>query len=79
MRKKKSTELIKCPYCKQKLRESGIGYSQAGVMLYKLISDGENLDYEIDEFTDTDGGEFYCRNCGRTLPLTEDEVIKILK
>lgn len=74
-------KIIYCPHCKKELKKVGIGFSQNGTMLYKVSFDGENLQYETDEFGDNDGGEFFCRNCGETLLFDEgDEDIKrILK
>ena len=77
----KKTKKVKkdlCPYCKKDLVKVGIGFSQAGVMTYRVSSDGERLEYDTNEFGDQDGGEFYCQDCGMTLPLDEDEVIKIM-
>ena len=79
MIKKTKKTIKKCTYCGLDLIEAGIGYSQAGVLLYKVYSDGKDLEYEQDEFGDEDGGEFYCQSCGKTLPLTEEDIIKILK
>ena len=79
--KKTKKIMKKCPHCGLNLLDTGIGYSQAGTILYKVWfnKNDENLQYETDEFGDGEGGEFYCRSCGKTLPLTEEDIIKILK
>ena len=77
--KKTNKIMKKCPNCGLDLLDAGIGYSQGGTMLYDVSSDGKDLEYQQDEFGDEDGGEFFCRSCGKTLPLTEEDIIKILK
>ena len=78
--KKTKKIMTKCPHCGLDLvKDAGIGYSQAGEMLYDVSFNGHDLEYEQDEFGDADGGEFFCRSCGKTLPLTEEDIIKILK
>ena len=47
--KKTKKIMTKCPHCGLDLvKDAGIGYSQAGEMLYDVSSDGENLEYEQD-------------------------------
>ena len=60
---KTKKQIVFCPHCKKDLSKVGIGFSQSGEMLYKVWSDGENLQYDTDEFGDADGGEFFCKDC----------------
>lgn len=84
-KKKETTDKIMriCPHCKKKLKDVGIGVSQGGNMLYKVWFDKNDgdLQYETDEFRNEDRGEFYCRNCGKSLYFNggDEEIKKILK
>jgi len=69
----------KCPRCGARLDENTIGFFSEGTNYYKTYLDGEFLGYELDEPFEIGERGFYCRECGTDLPLSEEEVIEILK
>jgi len=79
MKKKTPKSLpIICPHCEANLIEKGIGRGEKGEYTYRLWVQDKELDYEADEFYPSGEGEFFCKDCGKTLNLTEKQVIKIL-
>lgn len=69
-----------CPHCEcDFVEDEEIGFSQSGTQTSKVWLDGDYLGYEADDFEQSGETEFYCRSCGGSLELNEEEVIKILK
>ena len=79
--KKTKKIMKKCPNCGVNLKQGGLRYIETGEMIYTIDYDSENkdLNWDQDEFSNSGDGIFCCANCGEELPLTEKEVIKILK
>jgi len=70
-----------CAFCNAKLNEDTLMYSQEGEITYKLFLDGEGyVNFEQDEVYSDSCGEIYCRECGETLFVYDEELLKkILK
>ena len=69
----------KCPFCEARLDEDSIGFCEHGDITYKVFIDHDNLDYQQDE-TYSDYSDFYCRECGETIPyIGEEDVFELLK
>ena len=73
----------KCSHCGARLDENSIGFFTKGTNYYKIFLDtdflGDFLGYELDESDERGEKGFYCRECGKYLYLSEEEVIEILK
>ena len=69
----------RCSHCGVKLDENTIGFFAEGTNFYKIYLSGEFLGYEYDESDESGELGFYCKECGRDLSLSEEEVIEILK
>jgi len=69
----------KCSHCGARLDENTIGFFSEGTNFYKIYLDGEFLGYEFNDSSEIGERGFYCRECGRDLHLSEEEVIEILK
>ena len=69
----------KCSHCGARLDENTIGFFAEGTNFYKIFLDGEFLGYEHDESDESGELGFYCKECGRDLHLSEEEIIEILK
>ena len=69
-----------CSHCGARLNEDSIGFFTEGVNnYYKISLSGDSLEYDLDESEGSGEFGFFCRECGRDLHLSEEEVKEILK
>jgi len=64
---------LKCPYCKVSLN-SYLGFSETGEILFKVRIKNNVLHYEKDEFLSDGNSTFFCMNCKKDLPYTEESI-----
>ena len=70
----------RCSHCGARLDENTIGFFTEGVNnYYKVFLSGDCLEYDLDETEGSGEFGFFCRECGRDLHLSEEEIIEILK
>lgn len=67
---------IVCEKCGER-DEDDIRFWQRGTSLYTIYVNDNEIKYRLYDFDDNESACFYCRECGRDIHTTEEEIIEI--
>ena len=62
----------------KKCEHKNIGFANTGEMTYKVYGKKGDVQYDEDEFSSREGGEYFCQDCGVILGNCESDIEKYL-